>query len=101
MVPRSQKRGQKSQQRKLKNISALNDSREIPAWIDDVFRKAVHPDPYKRYEELSEYVFELRHPNKNYLRSSPTPLMECTPLLFWKCLALVLACIIYGCSSSN
>ena len=27
--------------------------------------KAVHPDPYQRYEELSEFVFDLRHPNKN------------------------------------
>jgi serine/threonine protein phosphatase PrpC len=84
----------KSQQRKLKYISALDDSREIPAWIDEVLRKAVHPDPYRRYDELSEYVFDLRHPNKNYLKSSPAPLIERNPLLFWKCLALILACII-------
>jgi serine/threonine protein phosphatase PrpC len=84
----------KSQQRKLKYITALDDSREIPAWIDDVLRKAVHPDPYRRYDELSEYVFELRHPNKNYLKSSPAPLIERNPLLFWKCLVLILACII-------
>ena len=57
----------KSQQRKLRYSSALDDNREIPAWIDEVLRKAVHPDPYKRYEELSEFVYDLRHPNKNYL----------------------------------
>ncbi len=24
---------------------------EIPVWIDETLRKAVHPDPYKRYEK--------------------------------------------------
>jgi hypothetical protein len=28
---------------------------QIPAWIDGVLKKAVHPDPYKRYEALSEF----------------------------------------------
>jgi serine/threonine protein kinase len=84
----------KSQQRKLKYTSVLDDSREIPAWIDDVLRKAVDPDPYRRYDELSEYIFDLRHPNKNYLKSPPVPLIERNPLLFWKCLALVLGGII-------
>jgi serine/threonine protein kinase len=84
----------KSQQRKLKYNSALDDNREIPAWIDCVLRKAVHPAPDKRYEELSEFVYELRNPNRNYLDTSLTPLIERNPLLFWKCLTLVLACII-------
>ena len=35
----------KSQQRKLKYNSALDDNREIPAWIDGALKKAVHPDP--------------------------------------------------------
>ena len=30
----------------------------------------MHPDPYKRYEELSEFVFELRHPNKSFLNAA-------------------------------
>jgi hypothetical protein len=54
----------------------------------------VHPDPYKRYESLSEYTFDLRHPNAKYLNSSATPLIERNPLLFWKGLAAILACII-------
>lgn len=84
----------RSRQRKLKYVSALEDSREIPAWIDEVLRKAVLLDPYKRYAELSEYVHELRHPNKSYLNASPTPLMERNPLLFWKCLTLIFAGIV-------
>jgi serine/threonine protein kinase len=84
----------KSQQRKLRYNSALDDNREVPAWIDGALKRAVHPDPTKRYEELSEFVFDLRRPNPNYLKSSPVPLMERNPLLVWQCLSFFLACII-------
>jgi serine/threonine protein phosphatase PrpC len=84
----------KSQQRRLQYASALDDNSEIPAWIDEVLKKATHPDPYKRYEELSEFVYELRHPNKNHLGMASTPLIERNPLLFWKALSLVLALVI-------
>jgi serine/threonine protein phosphatase PrpC len=80
----------RSQQRKLKYVSALDDTSEIPAWIDEVLKKAVHPDPFKRYGELSEFVYELRNPNKAYLNPAPVPLIERNPLLFWKCLSVVL-----------
>jgi hypothetical protein len=63
----------KSAQNKLKYDYVLDEDREIPAWIDDVLRKAVHPNPYKRYEELSEFLFELRHPNRAFLNKKTTP----------------------------
>lgn len=81
----------KAAQRKLKYAPVLDEDREIPAWIDGVLRKAVHPDPYKRYEELSEFVFDLRHPNKQLLTGPVTPLIERNPVRFWKMLSLVLA----------
>jgi serine/threonine protein kinase len=84
----------KSQQRKLRYKSALDDNRDIAAWIDGAIRKAVHPDPNQRYGELSEFMFDLRHPNKSFLQSAPTPLMERDPLLFWKGLSAVLFVIV-------
>src|SRR5947209_1652904 len=45
----------KSQQRKLRYQSVLDDNREIPAWIDGALRRAVAVDPYQRYGELSEF----------------------------------------------
>ena len=78
-------------QRKLKYISALDDDREIPAWIDEALRKAVHPDPRKRYAELSEFVFDLHYPNKAFLSKPRPPLMERNPVLFWKGVSFVLA----------
>ena len=80
----------KAQQKKLRYKSILNDNRDIPAWIDGALEKAVHPDPYQRYEELSEFVFDLRHPNKKFVESAAKPLIERDPLLFWKCLSAIL-----------
>jgi len=84
----------KSQARKLRYASALDEQREIPAWIDDVLQKAVHPDPYKRYDELSEFTHELRHPSKKYLDASKAPLIERNPLLFWKGATFFFAAIV-------
>jgi serine/threonine protein kinase len=84
----------KAAQNNLIYDSALHDEREIPAWIDDVMRKAVHPNPYKRYEELSEYIYDLRHPNKAFLNRTRAPLLERNPVLFWKGASFILAVII-------
>ena len=83
----------RSQFRKLQYRSALDDEREIPAWIDGALRRAVHPNPYKRYDSLSEYTFDLRHPNANYLGASP-PLIERNPSLFWKFSTTILTCVV-------
>ena len=44
----------------------------------------MHPNPQKRYEALSEFVFDLRHPRAEYLDEPPVPLLERNPLLFWQ-----------------
>jgi serine/threonine protein phosphatase PrpC/predicted Ser/Thr protein kinase len=84
----------RSAQNKLKYASVLDDEREIPAWIDDVLKKAVHPNPYKRYEELSEFVHDLRHPSKAFLNKRRPPLLESNPALFWKGVSFILAVVI-------
>jgi serine/threonine protein phosphatase PrpC/ribosomal protein L39E len=84
----------RSEQRKLRYASALDDNREIPAWIDAVLKKAVHPDPHQRYDELSEFAFDLRHPNKTLLGSASAPLIERNPLLFWRALCLILMLVV-------
>jgi len=77
-------------QRKLNYHSVLDDKRTIPVWVDEAIKKAVHPDPYKRYEALSEFIHDLRHPNKAFLSKAQPPLMVRNPLLFWKGLSLIL-----------
>ena len=77
-------------QKKLAYKTVLNEEREIPAWIDDAFRKAVAPDPYARYAELSEFVFDLHHPNTAFLNKTKPPLIERNPVIFWKSVSFVL-----------
>ncbi|MGZ8196528.1 MAG: protein kinase domain-containing protein [Methylosarcina sp.] len=82
-------------QRKLTYRSVLEDDREIPAWIDEALRKAVHPNPYQRYEELSEFVHDLRHPSQAFLNRTRPPLIERNPLVFWKSVSLILAVTVF------
>ena len=86
----------RAQQRSAPYAPAIDAESEIPAWIDATLRKAVHPDPNKRYAELSEFVFDLRHPNESFMRSASAPLIERNPLAFWKGLSFVLAAAVLG-----
>jgi serine/threonine protein phosphatase PrpC len=81
-------------QNRLRYDSVLHEDRDIPAWIDGVLRKAVHPDPAKRYGELSEFLYDLRHPNRAFLDKTRPPLLERNPVAFWRGVSLILAAII-------
>jgi protein phosphatase len=81
-------------QRRLHYGSVLHDEREIPAWIDETLKKAVHINPYKRYQELSEFMADLRQPNRQFLNRARPPLLERNPVRFWQGVAAILAGII-------
>lgn len=84
----------KTAQRRLNYQSVLDDDRTIPSWIDEAIKKAVQPEPHKRYEEISEFVYDLRHPNKSFINKTRPPLIERSPVFFWKNLSLILFVII-------
>jgi len=84
----------KTAQKNLRYPSVLDDDREIPAWIDYSLRKALQPMPNKRYAELSEFLYDLRHPNKAFLTETKPPLIERNPVIFWQGISFVLAIII-------
>jgi serine/threonine protein phosphatase PrpC len=81
-------------QRNLRYHSVLHEDRDVPAWIDDVLRKALQPDPMKRYEAISEFVHDLRHPNRAFLQKTRAPLVERNPVGFWKGMSALLAVIV-------
>jgi serine/threonine protein kinase len=81
-------------QRRLTYISVVDEAREIPAWVDEALRMAVHPDPDKRYAELSELVYDLRHPNQAFASRTRPPLLARDPAAFWKGVCLLLAAVI-------
>ena len=80
----------KTAQNKLKYQSLITDDSEIPAWIDEAIRKAVQVNPYKRYEDLSEFVYDLRHPSKTFLTKTKPPLLERNPVAFWQSISFLL-----------
>ncbi|WP_369413179.1 protein kinase domain-containing protein [Pseudomaricurvus albidus] len=84
----------RSAQRRLKYRSVLDDERETPAWVDFTLRKALNPDPYKRYEVISEFLHDLRHPNKGFLNQNRAPLMVRNPIAFWQSICCLLVLII-------
>ena len=70
------------------------NNRDIPAWIDEASARRCSPIPAKRYDELSEFVFDLRHPNQAFLSRTRPPLIERNPLVFWKAVSFVLAVLL-------
>jgi serine/threonine protein kinase len=80
-------------QRKLRYATVLDEQRDLPAWVDAALRKAVQPEPLERYETLSEFVYDLRHPNSELLRSAP--LIARNPVAFWRTACAVLGAIVF------
>jgi serine/threonine protein kinase len=78
----------------LRYDSARSPVSAVPEWMDAALRVALHPDPLKRYESMSEFVQDLRIPNSRFQPQRHAPLIERDPVLFWKGLSLILALVI-------
>ncbi|MEM7478149.1 MAG: bifunctional protein-serine/threonine kinase/phosphatase [Planctomycetota bacterium] len=74
--------------------SATHPNRELPRWIDETLRKAVHPNPNHRYWEISEFLYDLRNPRQEFLNIPP--LIERDPALFWKRVSFFLVAVLVG-----
>lgn len=81
-------------QRRLTYRSVLDEERAIPDWVDATLKKAVHPNPEKRYRELSEFLHDLRRPNPAYLERTRPPLIERHPVAFWQGVSAILAVLL-------
>ncbi|MEE9321756.1 MAG: bifunctional protein-serine/threonine kinase/phosphatase [Granulosicoccus sp.] len=79
----------KTAQKKLHYIPLPDDDRELPRWINSALRKALNPDPFARYPVISEFLYDLRHPNKQFLDETRVPLIERDPVFVWKGLCLL------------
>ncbi len=84
----------KKAQKKLAYKSLIEHNKKIPLWLDETLRKALAPDPLKRYGEISEFLFDLENPNPLFLETRTQALIERDPLLFWKSLSAVLFLIV-------
>ncbi len=62
----------------------------IPVWVDGVIQKMVQVNADLRYESFSELLYDLEHPNKNFLLQENLPFLQKQSLGFWKTATLVL-----------
>ncbi|WP_017025774.1 bifunctional protein-serine/threonine kinase/phosphatase [Vibrio rumoiensis] len=83
-----------SAQHKLQYQTVVDPKRDIPLWLDATLKKALHPNPTKRYQVLSEFIYDLHHPNPVFLRNLNPPWIEKNPLKFWQGLCLLLAILL-------
>ncbi len=74
----------------------------VPKWISATLKKAVHPNPNKRYGELSEFLYDLRHPNPTLSTEDSRPFIERDPVKFWQGLCIIffgiIICLLYSLS---
>ncbi|MED5619835.1 bifunctional protein-serine/threonine kinase/phosphatase [Ideonella sp. BN130291] len=82
--------------KRLRYRSAVPVRPTLPEWVDDALQKALHPDAAQRHADVDEFVHALHQPPAGRMRSTRQPLIERSPLVFWKalCAALALACIV-------
>ena len=73
---------------KLKYISAMQHNPLVPYWLDKALEKALSIYPNARYEALSEWYQDLKHPNPQWLTQRQRPLIERHPEKLWKFLAV-------------
>ena len=71
--------------RSLRYVPLRHHRPDLPAWVDAVLAKALHPNPAKRQEVISEFIHDLTAPGAQFHQQRTTPLIERNPVLFWKC----------------
>ena len=89
-LPYGETSAERASKKKFNYVSARQYNPLVPDWIDACLRKAVHPNPEKRYGLLSEFLSDFRKPNQALLdRNNSQPLLERNPLIFWRGVAFI------------
>ena len=73
---------------RLNYVPAYRRNPLVPLWMDGALHRALQINGERRYESLSEWLHDLKHPNPAYLQPDQRPLVERDPVRFWKGLAL-------------
>lgn len=77
--------------KKLQYATLAIEGSGIPVWVDEALRKALNPDPLRRYADVAEFTYDLRHPNRALLKHKKAPLIERDPTRYWQGISLLLA----------
>lgn len=63
---------------------------DLPHGLDAIFKKALSIRPEQRYEALSAFIYDLKHPDIKFKKSVSRPMLEKHPVTFWKCCTAIL-----------
>jgi protein phosphatase len=74
---------------RLRYTSASRHNPLVPHWLDKALEKALSIHPNSRYEALSEWLNDLKHPNSSWLSPRQMPLIERHPERVWQAIALL------------
>jgi serine/threonine protein phosphatase PrpC len=76
--------------KRLRYVPVRHFRPDLPAWVDAVLQKALHPDPARRQQAVSEFAHDLKAPGPEFLRPRTAPLVERHPVRFWQCTTALL-----------
>jgi serine/threonine protein phosphatase PrpC len=77
-------------QRRLRYAPAADHNPAVPDWMDAAIAKAVSTDPAARYTLLSEFTYDLSHPNPSLTAPHPQPLLARHPVRTWQAISAIL-----------
>ncbi len=79
---------------RVKYQSAIMYGVKIPLWVDTALKRACHVKMHKRYSALSEFLYDLSHPNPSAVRT--LPLIEKHPVRVWQGISACLLTLLLG-----
>ncbi len=78
----------------LRYVPGFHHNPMVPIWIDGALKKATAMAPQMRYDELTEFLYDLNNPNPSFMRAEDNiPLLQRNPLRFWQGLSAILIVI--------
>jgi eukaryotic-like serine/threonine-protein kinase len=78
----------------LRYVPSFHHNPMIPTWIDGALKKATAIALQLRYDELTEFLYDLNNPNPNFMQAEASiPLLRRNPLRFWQGLSVILGII--------
>jgi serine/threonine protein phosphatase PrpC len=59
----------------------------VPVWLDGTIKKALRFEANLRHGDVSEFLYEIEHPNPKYKKTYNAALLNSNPSLPWQCLS--------------
>ena len=76
---------------RLRYRPARDEATGVPPWVDAALARALHPDPTRRQDALSEFLADLTRPGATARAATHVPLAQRHPVRFWQGVSAALA----------